>query len=90
MKSNVKMIDPTATEVGFLRTELSTGLTLSRLALDARRQDKANRNRANARKAYDAVLRFMPKASLSVDETSEVNSKLQELKSQLKLLGEEV
>jgi len=81
--------DPTLIEVGFLRSELQTGLTLTKIALDASHRDKTTRNRANARKAYDAVLRFSPKVSLSNDEISEIKSKLEQLKAELKMLGEE-
>jgi len=85
-----KIIDPTLAEVDFLRCELRTGLTLTKIALDARHHDKTSRNRANARKAYDAVLRFIPKVNLSDSESAEFTSKLQQLKSELALLGEEI
>jgi hypothetical protein len=48
-------VDPTFAEVHFLRSELLTGLTLTKLALEARHRDKSDRNRANARKAYDSI-----------------------------------
>ena len=86
----VKIIDPTLTEVDFLRSELQTGLTLTKIASDATWRAKTERNRANARKAYDAVLRFSPRVSLSQDEKSEIKIKLDQLRTQLKMLGEEV
>ena len=85
-----KMTDPTIAEVEFLRSELHTGLTLTRIALDASNRDKTDRNSANARKAYDAVLRFIPKVSLSNDETTELRTKLDQLKAELQMLGEEI
>jgi hypothetical protein len=89
MKERTKLIDPTLTEVEFLRCELATGLTLAKIALDASGPDKSNRNSLNARKAYDAVLRFAPRVNLSADETNEIKSKLERLKTELQLLGEQ-
>lgn len=90
MNATQKSVDPTLAEVDFLRSELHTGLTLTKIALDARRPTKSSRNRANARKAYDSVVRFAPKVNLSPDETDEIKSKLNQLRTELKLLGEEV
>ena len=90
MNANIKSVDPTLAEVDFLRSELQTGLTLTKIALDASRGDRTSRNRVNARKAYDAVVRFTPKVSLSESETNEIKSKLDQLRTQLQLLGEEI
>jgi acetylornithine/succinyldiaminopimelate/putrescine aminotransferase len=76
------------TEVGFLRSELLTGLTLSKLALDATHSDKADRNRVNAPKAYDTLMRFAPRVSLSKDEAEEIKTKLAALRAALEELGE--
>lgn len=89
MKAKVKLVDPTPVEMDFLRSELRTGQTLAKIASDATYRDKSDRNRANARKAYDAVVRFAPRVNLSLEETEEIKSKLQELKSGLQTLGEE-
>jgi len=77
-------------EVGFVRTELQVGLTMSRIAMEAHHPEKVQRNRASARKAYDAVMRFIPKVNFTRDEATEVSSKLAQLKSELQLLGEEI
>ena len=90
MKANVTAVDPTPAAVDFLRTELRTGLTLTRLAFRASQPDKSSRTRAHARRAYDTVVRFTPKVSLSPDETKEVKTKLERLRSELKLLGEAI
>ena len=63
---------------------------MSKIAMDAHYRDKLERNRASARKAYDAVVRFMPRVNFTRDEASEINSKLAQLKSELQELGEEV
>lgn len=90
MSTKPKVTDPTVLEIGFLRTELQVGLTLSRLAVDAHHLDKAQRNRANARKAYDSVVHFMTRVSCTPDEAIEIKSKLSELKSALHGLGEKI
>jgi hypothetical protein len=76
--------------VDFILAELHTGFTLSRIALDASDERKRGRNRANARKAYDALLHFLPTAMLSDVELTEVKESLAKLRSDLQLLGEEV
>jgi hypothetical protein len=88
MEKLARKVDMQLAELDFLRSELTTGLTLIKIAHDANQSDKADRNRANARKAYDAVLRFSSKVSLSDVETSEIKSKLAELRAALQSLGE--
>jgi hypothetical protein len=90
VRNSSKSADPTFAGLYFLRSELKTGLTLTKIALDARHLDKTSRNRVNARKAYDAVVHFAPRVNLSPEESDEIKSKLEHLKSQLKLLGEEL
>jgi hypothetical protein len=77
-------------EVEFLRAELDTGFTLARIALHATHEDKTNRNRRNARKAYDSLLHFIPRATLAPEEADEIKSKLETLRSKLLELGEEI
>ena len=83
-------LQTTAAETQFLRTELLAGLNFSKIALAAEDESKIERNRVNARKAYDALLRFIPDAVLSSEETKEINSQLSELKADLQRLGEDV
>lgn len=90
MKVPYESVDTTLVEIDFLRSELDTGLTLSRIAMQADHQNKAARNRLNAKKAYDTVIRFMPRVSLSREESREIKSKLNDLRSCLQRLGEEV
>ena len=90
MQGNLKIADPTLAEVSFLRSELQVGFTLTRIALESTRRETTARNRANARKAYAAILRFFPKVKLSADETDEIKSLLEQLKSKLRRLGEEI
>ena len=76
--------------LGFLRTELETGLMLARIARSAKRADKRDRNLLNARKAYEAVLRFMPGVMLTTSQTEELKKKLERLKKELRALGEDL
>lgn len=82
--------DTTAAETQFVRTELHAGLTFSKIALHADDQSKIERNRANARKAYDALLRFLPDAILSSEEAKDISSQMARLRADLQQLGEDV
>jgi hypothetical protein len=57
------VLKTTAAETQFLRTELLAGLNFSKIALEGEDESKIEQNRANARKAYDALLRFIPDAA---------------------------
>jgi hypothetical protein len=76
--------------VQFLLVELRTGLTMTRIALASRDMSKRNRTRAHARRAYDSVLRFMPRLDPESTQVKEVEKPLAQLKLQLHLLGEQV
>lgn len=81
---------PQYVDFDFLRTELRTGRTFSRLARGSRDEHKKSRNRANARKAYDAVVHFARGANLLPDQESEVRTELEFLKAELQQLGEQI
>ena len=76
----------------FVNTELDTGLTFVRIALGAKpgrnRSDKVDRNRMNARKAYDSALHFLSTTSLNADEERMIKEKIGAFKSGLVKLGE--
>ena len=59
----------------FVKTDLEMGITFSRLALDAHDENKRAGNRANARKAYDAVLRQSEKLILTPAQSDEIDAK---------------
>lgn len=84
------MPNTNASGAGFLRSELRTGMTLTRIAMQSVHPDRVDRNRANAKKAYDSVLRFLPKAQLGNEEEMEIRDGLAELKFALQSLGEKV
>lgn len=75
--------------LAFLQAELRLGLTMSRIALQARHASKKERNRINARKACDAILHYLPDSNLSAQEAEEIKTRLSELRSALRDLGEE-
>ena len=78
------------TGVEFLRTELRTGLTMAKIAREAQSRNKIDRNRANARKAYDTALHFIAKTSLMEEEAEEIRGMITKLKLALRELGEEL
>lgn len=77
-------------EMEFLRAELDTGLTLAGIALAATQENRSERNRMGARKAYDSLLHFFPRAKLQPEQTDEIQSGLEALRSKLVDLGEEI
>ena len=81
---------PEFQDVEFIRTELKTGLTFSNIALQAKDTAKISRNTANARKAYDTLLRFMDRSMLSDEDLAELDPMLLRLKTNLLELGEMV
>ena len=84
-KTDIKLPD-----FDFLRAELLTGYTLCNIARCSLHEGKKARNQANARKAYDTILRFLPGSHLEAEEAAEIKSKLEQLKSSLRLLGEQI
>lgn len=64
------------------------GFTLARIAGRAARVEKRERNRVNARKAYDTAVRFMGKLQMTAPEEAELRAKSVKVQKELKLLGE--
>ncbi len=58
---------PRYVDFDFLRAELRTGMTFSRLARSSRDVRKKGRNCANARKAYDVAVHFARGVNLLPD-----------------------
>ncbi|HKT51708.1 MAG TPA: hypothetical protein VJV96_15520 [Candidatus Angelobacter sp.] len=72
----------------FVNAELDTGLTFARIALGAKGRDKVDRNRVNARKAYDSAMHFLPSTSLNTEEAGSIKEKISALQAALTRLGE--
>ncbi|HEU5404023.1 MAG TPA: hypothetical protein VFU86_21895 [Terriglobales bacterium] len=73
----------------FLQIELDTSLTFVEAALSAGdNAEKRSRDRANARKGYDTIMRFSRKYAVPPDAAPDFDERLRHLKSALQLLGE--
>ena len=83
------LLDANYHEDEFLRVELQTGLMFSKIAREARHQEKRDRNCAQAKRAYDALLRFLPKLpNGKFVGSDEMKRGLGQLKAELQQLGE--
>ncbi len=71
----------------FLLNELSAGQTFAAVA-ETRNGVEAARFRAHARTAYDTVLRFADRVSLTPEQRDEVLAGLNKLKQRLQAIGE--
>jgi hypothetical protein len=77
------------TGTDFLKVDLKTALSFSNFALQSVDDPtKRQRNRRNARRAYDTVLRLLKRVSLSDDDAQRMNRNLERLKTELQHLGE--
>ena len=74
----------------FLFVEVKTGLTFANSALSGtgRTRERIERNRKNARRAYDSLLRFRRRVPLSDKEAVRLEAGIQELKAALQALGD--
>lgn len=72
----------------FLKVDIQTAFTFTRIALQTEDPVRKRRNRRSARTAYDTVLRLMGKIQLSESDARVLDSKLKRLKSELRELGE--
>ena len=72
----------------FLKVDLNTALTFSEAALKTEEPVKKRRNCDAARRAYDTILRLMPKVALTEAEGSLLSQNLARLKSELESMGE--
>ncbi len=81
---------PKSQDIEFIKIELKAGLTFSTIALQAKDTSKISRNTANARKAYEVLLRFIDRSMIGNEELAEIEQSLEKLKSNLIRLGEAV
>jgi hypothetical protein len=77
-----------ATHADFLRVDVETALTFSGLALETDNNEKRQRNRKNARKAYDTILRLGKNVTLTPAQAKHMQEKISRLKRELELLGD--
>jgi len=73
----------------FIMADLELAFTFLDIARTSGVTETGRRNRQNARSAYDAVLRFLPRSlpALSAAERQAIENKLSELKKRLGHLG---
>lgn len=72
----------------FLKTDLQTGLIFSDIALQTTDVAKRQRTTQIARRAYDAISRFLPRIRLTREDARVVAHNLERLKYELLELGE--
>jgi len=82
--------DVSAAEAKFVQTELEIGLVFAHIAASAKYPDKLDRNRANARKAYDTAQGYMQKLTFTPETSSQLHKLLERLRNQLADLGDSV
>jgi hypothetical protein len=73
----------------FLLADLDTALTFLKVAESAIDADTRERNHANARRAYDTVVRLMQNLSLDDIQSEELAQKLALLKTRLQDVGQQ-
>jgi hypothetical protein len=73
-----------------IMVDIEVAFTFLEVGRTSKEPSTAMRNRKNARKAYDSILRLLPRtiAAFSVAEQMALHRKLKELKSRLEHLGE--
>jgi hypothetical protein len=84
-------VDPTANRLGvaFLFTECDLAVTFLNVADNSSILETVLRNRKNARKAYDTILRNMPKLVLNAAESQSIERKLSTLRTRMEAAGEQ-
>jgi hypothetical protein len=75
--------DARRTHANFLITDIETALTFLDVAETTRAKQTANRNRRNARKAHDVVVRYLAKHDLDPADRNAIEAKLAILKQRL-------
>jgi hypothetical protein len=79
------------TMVQFIYSELETGITFASLALDSQTDEKRQRNRQNARKAFDTARHFLKQRAVEeIVAQPDLQERLNKLKQLLRELGEKV
>jgi hypothetical protein len=76
------------TTAEFLKIDVETALTFSKIAMQSFNVEKKQRNCKNARKGYETIFRLMHKLDLGQDDAHYLSHQLEQLKSNLQSLGE--
>jgi len=83
MKLSAAIAKLKRTQLNFAIAEIELGLTFATIARTTNNPKKFERNRENARRAYDEANRFLRDTSLSVGEIEQLNSKIAKLRTAL-------
>jgi hypothetical protein len=82
-------VDKTQAGLAFLEIEVQLGLTFLGIAQQSdENQAKADRNLANARKAYDALLRFVQVVEMTDAQSAQLQTGIDEIAVGLKAAGD--
>ena len=76
--------------VQFIFTELCIGLTFALIARRATEGEARTRNCVRARAAYDCIVRFVDRVSMTRKESREAETKITSLRACLENLGEKL
>lgn len=74
----------------FLKIDLETALTFVKIARQTPDDVRKKRNCRAARRAYETVMRFIPKVELNPQDAQVITLALNQLRSDLEALGEAV
>ena len=88
MADFLRSSDLNTTSIEFLLTDLDTALTFLDVAHTSGDQEIKQRNHKNARVAYDAVTRLLPKVKPTAAQQQAIDEKLTRLKARLEAVGE--
>ncbi|HEY2820154.1 MAG TPA: hypothetical protein VGJ06_03850 [Candidatus Acidoferrum sp.] len=77
-------------QVQFLLIEVDTGMTFCDVAKTSANPEKVKRNIANARTAYDTLLKFLDRAHFDAASKSAFDQKFARLQSLLRDLGQQI
>ena len=73
----------------FLKTDLALGLTFAAAALaSGRHSQRKERNRTNAQKALDTVVKHRDRANLNPDDYAQIETKIDRLRAALQKLDQ--
>ena len=87
-KSTRQIVDQShRVAVQFLLADITVALTFLDVADTTHSQDTRDRNRQNARSAYDTVLRLLPNVNATDEERIALQSKMERLKGRLLASG---
>jgi hypothetical protein len=77
-------------QIQFLLIEVDTATTFCSVAKSSANPERMKRNIANARTAYDTLLKFMDRANFDAASKSEFDHKFARLETLLRDLGQQV